>query len=269
MANDFAYQIWENWRKNDKTKVPYEKFLMRYFPQTIWAPSKKRLDVLMQNIDNGDILDAGCGTGWATLYLFEEGRTPFSVDLSKEAIKECRQIMHELGYKGNFFLSSITDLPFSDFSFRTVFSFDVLEHVTNIDKALLELNRVLEDNGRLILTIPNKIGLYAILKDYIIKPIAIRLLVSEQQRTRYLHVHLHGLKWWLKKFYQNNFKLIKIINLEFLSPLFALFGYNRTHKLSDIDSYYLSDKISPLICSEWVFILYNGSHNSDSMLRYR
>lgn len=31
-TNDFVYQIWENQRKNDKTNIPYEKVLMRYFP---------------------------------------------------------------------------------------------------------------------------------------------------------------------------------------------------------------------------------------------
>ena len=164
-------------------------------------PSKKRLDVLMQNIMDGNILDAGCGTGWATLCLLVQGHTPLLIDLSKDALKDCTHIVKELGYgdKRKFIRASVTNFPFPDSSFKTIFSFDVLEHVTNLDRVLLELRRVLDNDGKLIVTVPNGFGSYSILKDYVIKPIALRLLVPKQERTRYLHVHLHGLKWWTRK----------------------------------------------------------------------
>lgn len=93
----------------------------------------------------------------------------FSTDLSEEVIRECAQVVQKLGYqhKGKFFCASITDLPFPDSSFQTIYSFDVLEHVADIDGGLSELNRVL-DGGKLILTIPNKFGICSIIRDYAI-----------------------------------------------------------------------------------------------------
>ena len=57
-----------------------------------------------------------------------------------------------------------------------------------------------------------------------------------------------------RRFYENNFELIETINLEFLSPLFALFGYRKSSRLAKYDCN-LSHKIPSSICSEWVFIL--------------
>ena len=48
----------------------------------------------------------------------------------------------------------ITRLTFPDENFDTILCFDVLEHIPDYRKALAEFHRVLDRNGRLILTVP-------------------------------------------------------------------------------------------------------------------
>ena len=49
---------------------------------------------------------------------------------------------------------SVLALPFADASFEVVSAFDVIEHCEPEDEALLELHRVLEPGGRLLLSVP-------------------------------------------------------------------------------------------------------------------
>ncbi|MEO6876026.1 MAG: class I SAM-dependent methyltransferase [Opitutaceae bacterium] len=51
-------------------------------------------------------------------------------------------------------VGEITALPFADQTFELVTAFDVVEHVTDDERALSELTRVLKPGGRLILSIP-------------------------------------------------------------------------------------------------------------------
>jgi len=47
-----------------------------------------------------------------------------------------------------------TTLPFSEQTFDSVFSSEVLEHLFNLDEILDEINRVLKPKGRLLITVP-------------------------------------------------------------------------------------------------------------------
>jgi ubiquinone/menaquinone biosynthesis C-methylase UbiE len=48
-----------------------------------------------------------------------------------------------------------TDLRFSNESFDTVCSFEVIEHIEDYDRSLSEIARVLNKNGKLIMSTPN------------------------------------------------------------------------------------------------------------------
>jgi dolichyl-phosphate beta-glucosyltransferase len=94
------------------------------------------------------ILDVGCGTG-ANLLAFSNLGEAFGIDVSDKAIEFCKQ-------RG---LRQVSQCPvesinFEDKAFDIITCIDVLEHVTNPIKALLEINRVLKDSGRAIITVP-------------------------------------------------------------------------------------------------------------------
>lgn len=98
---------------------------------------------------NLKILDAGCGTGGMLKSL--NGFDTIGLELSPEAIKFC----NKRGLK-NIVQGSVTNLPFPDDYFDVVISLDVLYHmdVEDDEQALQEAQRVLKDNGRLLLHLP-------------------------------------------------------------------------------------------------------------------
>jgi ubiquinone/menaquinone biosynthesis C-methylase UbiE len=76
-----------------------------------------------------------------------------------------------------------TRLAFANQSFDKIYSFHVIEHILNIEGALLEMDRVLKPGGRVLLVYPAEPirGLYVI-------PTAIRLF-GNPFRARDLHLH--------------------------------------------------------------------------------
>lgn len=97
-----------------------------------------------------NILDFGCGTG-VLQEEFEKrfGGTGFGIDTSPEAIGYCRKrgLRRVRKFAGS-------RIPFKDNSFDLVTAIDVLEHIKDDLKALLEIKRVLKKNGLAILLVP-------------------------------------------------------------------------------------------------------------------
>lgn len=94
------------------------------------------------------LLDAGCGTG---RLLSELGRlgTALGMDVSDEALRFCRERGEDRVLK-----ASLAHLPFPDATFDLVSALDVLEHVEDHVRALLECRRVLRPGGRMFILVP-------------------------------------------------------------------------------------------------------------------
>ena len=97
-------------------------------------------------LKNKNILDIGCGTGYATIGT--------GIDIDPEAI--CYAKKH---YKANFLVGDATNLPFENGTFDAVTSFETIEHIKDYKKYLTEIKRVLKPGGKLILSTPRKNGL--------------------------------------------------------------------------------------------------------------
>jgi SAM-dependent methyltransferase len=97
-------------------------------------------------------LDFGCNIGAFLNKLKDKkiGRL-VGVDVSEEAVKQGQQLFPELEIIK---IHEETRLPFKDATFDSITILDVLEHVYEQAELLSELNRVLKDGGRLIVTVP-------------------------------------------------------------------------------------------------------------------
>jgi len=103
-----------------------------------------------------NVLEIGCGTGYGTYFLSKYASNIVGVDISEDVIQYCKMKYKKenLSFKhinGN-------ELPFSNSSFDVCISFQVIEHI-NSNKVLdwlLEIRRILKDNGKFILSTPNK-----------------------------------------------------------------------------------------------------------------
>lgn len=102
---------------------------------------------IKKNANNisGDILDFGCGSK-PYQKLFSNCSSYVGVDLQVSGHNH-KDSKVDVFYDGN-------ELPFLDDAFDTIVSFEVLEHVPNVDKILKEVRRVLKPGGSIYLTIP-------------------------------------------------------------------------------------------------------------------
>jgi SAM-dependent methyltransferase len=95
------------------------------------------------------ILDAGCGTGFNLLHFEKAGHAAYGFDYAREAVsavqrREFRKVVR----------ASITDIPYSADTFDLAYSFEVIDEVSDSDRAIRELFRVLKPGGRLLLRLP-------------------------------------------------------------------------------------------------------------------
>jgi ubiquinone/menaquinone biosynthesis C-methylase UbiE len=99
-------------------------------------------------------LDFGCGNGQFLNKLKQKksGRL-VGVDVSEKAVKQGRKLFPDLEIVK---IYEAAPLPFDDARFGSITILDVLEHVHEQAKLLAELNRVLTDKGKLIVTVPGQ-----------------------------------------------------------------------------------------------------------------
>ncbi len=105
---------------------------------------------LRQNlgVSQPTILDAGCGTG-GNLVILQKYGNAVGIDLSQNALNLCK----EARGIDNLARGTLESLPFRSGAFDAAISIDVLYHrwVTEDERALQELHRVLKPGGLLIL----------------------------------------------------------------------------------------------------------------------
>ncbi len=103
----------------------------------------------------GPILDAACGIGYGSRILCLEGNEVTSVDIERTALEiawkhfDDEKIVHWI--RGD-----ILRKPWGEQKFRTIVSFETLEHLASPDLALKHFHDSLLSNGMLICSTPNE-----------------------------------------------------------------------------------------------------------------
>lgn len=112
-----------------------------------------------QYVSEKVVLDAACGTGYGTAMLAKKARNVVGVDNSRDAI--LHGIKNYQKTNVHFMQMDCCQISFKDNSFDVVISFETLEHITNMNLFLKELQRVLKPGGVLLVSTPNR-PLYAV-----------------------------------------------------------------------------------------------------------
>ena len=107
-------------------------------------------------------LDAGCGQGRHSLEFLRRGCSVIGMDLIPEDLVHTRYLLTavgreiEVGAKPAFLTmrGNALNLPFEDNAFDRIICSEVLEHVTDPDRAAAELSRVLKPDGILAVSVP-------------------------------------------------------------------------------------------------------------------
>ncbi|MFC1718652.1 class I SAM-dependent methyltransferase [Candidatus Poribacteria bacterium] len=106
-----------------------------------------------------DVLDAGSGAGFFGTRFAESGHRTTLLDPSMEALNVARNRCRGRGYSKRISLvaGDVECLPFRSGSFDIVVCIFVFSHLSDPDRAMGELRRVLRRRGRLLVSFENKL----------------------------------------------------------------------------------------------------------------
>lgn len=102
---------------------------------------------------HGNLLDVGCGSGWSSYLLSQEGYQVVGIDLNAAAF-ECPTATNLTLVEG-----SAVNLPFEDASFDVVATHQAIEHIPDPEQAIKEMIRVLKPGGMLCIVAPNLLSI--------------------------------------------------------------------------------------------------------------
>lgn len=112
-----------------------------------------QVDLLRQHVRDRDVLEVGCGTGLLLHRIEDLARSARGIDISPGMLELARErgLQVEEG--------CATELPFASATFDVVYSFKVLAHVRDIERAVAECSRVVRPGGILLLEFYNPLSL--------------------------------------------------------------------------------------------------------------
>lgn len=106
------------------------------------------------------VLEVGCGSGFAVQLFAEAGANVTARDLTPWAIATTRARLEAFGLTADVAEGDGEQLEFADTSFDLVFSWGVIHHSSNMDRALGELVRVLKPGGTLVLMVYHRRSIF-------------------------------------------------------------------------------------------------------------
>ena len=135
---DFYDLSAENWWKTE------EKIYALYH---LNQPRFDFFDRYITNWQGLKALDVGCGGGFSCEFMAKRGVVVSGIDQSAKCIKTAQEHAKfcniEIDYQPGF----AENIPYYDNTFDVVICVDVLEHVADLHKTILEIYRVLKPQG--------------------------------------------------------------------------------------------------------------------------
>jgi 2-polyprenyl-3-methyl-5-hydroxy-6-metoxy-1,4-benzoquinol methylase len=106
------------------------------------------------DVRDSSILDAGCGNGYFSRLLARKGAKVVGIDLSRRFIEIAKEAEKKTPLGITYHVGTMADLlKFQDETFDTVVSNMALMDVYGLNEAMLEVRRVLKENGKLVFSI--------------------------------------------------------------------------------------------------------------------
>lgn len=128
-----------------------EKFNLVEQKHWWWEGRRKLIQNFIPKKKNLRVLDIGCGTGETLSFVkrIRPNSQVYGIDTMSLAVSYTKSRNHTKAY-----VASAMKLPFRDNFFDVLLYLDVLEHLKDHHKALMEGKRVLKKGGVMIITCP-------------------------------------------------------------------------------------------------------------------
>jgi len=110
------------------------------------------------NNDLSTILDIACGAGYGASFLASFGHDVVGGDINPKTIEYAKSIYNYQEHL-TFKVMDALQVNYPDSSFGYITSFETIEHISDVDKYLIELKRLLKPNGLIFISTPqNSLG---------------------------------------------------------------------------------------------------------------
>jgi len=106
---------------------------------------------ILDSLEVGHVLDAGCGSGRHAAYLVARGHTVCGIDVSKVMIDKAELRAPSAEFR----VGTLERLPYDDDAFDAVVCALALSHLERPENAIAEIARVLAPGGRLVVSNPH------------------------------------------------------------------------------------------------------------------
>jgi ubiquinone/menaquinone biosynthesis C-methylase UbiE len=203
MAATFNLQAAADQARKDYRDVTWDRDYYHPIAARLYDPAIKDMLAMMGVPAGATVLDAGCGAGVHSIRVARAGHNVVAVDISQAMLQEAKLRIARARFAQAVDLKceDLTQLSFSNASFRYVFSWGVIIHIQNVDKALDELARILKPRGTLALYITNRASwdqsVETFARQLLRKPLKERFHLPLGDGTWY---DMHGQRLWLWQF---------------------------------------------------------------------
>lgn len=128
--------------KDKKNSVLFNRHLAAYRFAATYVDRKKR------------VLDLGCSDGYGSFLIAKKSKEITALDIDKRTIQEARKKYNIKNL--DFVVGSALSLQWSS-KFNVVVSFQVIEHLGDVELYLSQVKKVLKKEGIFILSTPNRL----------------------------------------------------------------------------------------------------------------
>lgn len=153
--------------EDDEIRAYWEKSIPMSFAPEKWSYEQKRqfrysLQDYMhaafefEKFSGKSVLEIGCGAGIDALEFARHGARVTAMDFTDNAVKLTQNLAQEAGFAISASVGDAKNLKFADDSFDCVYSYGVLHHIPDINRALSEIRRVLKPGGQLMAMVYHK-----------------------------------------------------------------------------------------------------------------
>ncbi len=125
---------------------------------------KRIIDESLQGrvVTGNKVLELGCGTGRLMSHLIDRSYQLHGIDLSPAMLEVARKHLKVSGESVELHQGNVLELPFSEQSFRAVYSILVINLIPDFRSAFKEVARILEPDGLFLFNVPNIVSIYCL-----------------------------------------------------------------------------------------------------------
>jgi SAM-dependent methyltransferase len=122
------------------------------------------------------VLEVGAGIGTDARQLIRAGALYTGINVDRGSAEATARALRAFGLPGVSLQRDATSLDFPDGSFDVVYSFGVLQHIPQVERAVAEIARVLRPGGELLVMLYNRSSINYALEIRLLRKLGVRLL---------------------------------------------------------------------------------------------